>query len=102
MNNLIITIYSGVLTVFNTILTVILSPLDALLSAIIPSYDSMSTYVLTFFNYFKDLFQFIIDWIHIPPLAIEFILGYIAFKVVLYFGTLSIKLLLKWYNALKI
>lgn len=102
MSDLIINVYSAFFTLFNAILSVILSPLDLLLESVIPIYSSMSTYVANFFNYFEDIFYFVIGWLNIPPVAIDLILGYIAFRVAIFFGTMAFKLFVRWYNALKV
>lgn len=102
MSELITLIYTGVFTLLNAIISIILTPLDLLLQSIIPNYSSMGTYISQFFSYFEDLFLFVLSWLNIPPIAIDLILGYIGFRVALFFGTMSLKLFIRWYNALKV
>lgn len=102
MSSFILTIYQGVFSIFNTIISILLLPLDALLENIIPNYSSMSVYVDNFFSFFEDTIYFVLSWFHIPTVAFDFILGYISFRVLLFFGTLSYKLFIRWYSALKV
>lgn len=102
MSDLLVTIYTGVLTIFNIFVDIIFAPIDALLMNVIPDYNSMSIYVSNFLSYFEDTFYFVVSWINIPKVAIGFILGYITFRVTLFFGTLAFRLFIKWYNALKL
>lgn len=94
-------IYISVFGFMSDIISIFLSPLDTLLSSIIPDYSNMGNYIQAFFDYFYDIFLWAISWFNIPKPAINLILGYISFRVLLFFGTLSYKLFIRWWGVLK-
>lgn len=91
-----------IMNMFNYIIQIVLTPIDSVLSVIIPSYAEISSNVVTFFNYIYNNIIFVLDWVHIPSSLVTIIIGYITFRVILYFSTLSFKLFIKWYNYLKL
>lgn len=90
-----------ILDLFNGLLTTLLRPIDSIIESFVPSFADISSNVSNLFNYFYNTFLFIINWLHIPPQVIALIIGYITFRVALFFGSLGIKLCLKWYHLLK-
>lgn len=94
-------VYVSVFGFFATIINIIFTPIDSLISSIIPDYTNMSTYITAFFDYFRDIFLWAISWLNIPKPAFSLILGYITFRVLLFFGTLSFKLFVRWWGVLK-
>jgi len=95
------TLLSVVLNMFTSILNIFLKPIDLLLSTIVPNYNDIIGFVITLLSYFRNTFLFFLNWIHIPSGAITLIIGYITFKITLFFGTLSYKLFIKWYHYIK-
>lgn len=94
-------IYISIFGFFSDVVSIILSPIDSLISTIIPSYSSMGIYISGFFDYFEDTFLWVISWCNIPRGAISLILGYITFRILLFFGTLSFKLFARWWGVLR-
>ena len=102
INDIILIVFNGTLDLFNVLLSILFAPVDIVLGNVIPSYNTISSYIDSFFNFFYDKFLFVIGWLNIPTGVIDLLLGYIVFRVALFFGTLTIKYFLAWYRALKV
>lgn len=81
---------------FALVISVILAPIDAIISNVIPNFELINTHVLEFLNYFMNYFRFVMGWIHIPPIALDILVGYITFRVILFFGSLAYKITCRW------
>ena len=101
VSNFMGSIYLSIFGFFSDIISIIFSPIDTLIATIIPDYTTMGTYISAFFDYFEDTFLWIISWFNIPKTAIGMILGYITFRIILFFGTLSFKLFVRWWGVLR-
>lgn len=90
-----------ILDVFSNLLSLLLKPIDLLLENLIPDYSSLSVNVVNLFNYLYSFIVYIFSWLHIPADAINILVLYLEFKVALFFGSLTYKLVVKWYHVLK-
>lgn len=94
-------LFKGVMWLINYIFTLILTPIDTIITALVPSWSSVSNNISQFLNYFYNQFLFVLNWLNIPSSAITLLIAYITLKLTLYLSTRALKIFLKWYDILR-
>lgn len=91
-------------TLFNLIISlvnILLTPLDMLIQAAFPSVADFLSSVNAMFSLVLSGLGWVIGLTCLPPLAFQLLLLYFTFVLTVPLAISSIKLVIRWYNALK-
>lgn len=92
---------TGIFKIIMVLVEVVLSPIDALISAAFPDLSVVISAIGTVFNYALSYINFLISCFGLSPLAIQILVLFYSFKLVVPFTVSAVKQAIKWYNALK-
>ena len=99
---MIIKILSGIFKIIMKLVAVLLSPIDNLITQFLPGFSDVLGFVSNAFNLVGQFFGWILDATLINSEVIAFIITVITFRLTVPLLVSAIKLIVKWYNALKI
>lgn len=80
---------------------IILLPIDLLISSVLPSLSVAFSHISLFFNYILSSVAWVISCFGLSDFILSFIIAYYIFKLTYPLIVYSVKLAVKWYNALK-
>ena len=95
-------ILMGLLTFFNTLLSIAIYPLDTILATYLPNIDSALAAVGVFLNSVLGVFPWLLSWFHIPSYLLTLVLTWAVAKLYLMFAAYSAKLVIRWWDKLKL
>lgn len=94
--------------IFNTLFKLIISlvnvlllPIDTIIQAAFPAVTDLLSSVNSMFNLGLSAIGWVIGLTCVPPLAIQLIVVYYTFILTVPLAISSIKLVIRWYNAIK-
>lgn len=92
----------GIFTIITKLIGVILAPINLLITSMLPNFNSMLGLVGNFFNQVGTYTGYILDSFLINNEVVSFLILYWVFKLTFPFAVSSIKLIVKWYDKLKV
>ena len=95
-------ILKGVFKIVTKFINILLSPINALIVSFLPGFNDMLSYITQFFTTASEYVGFITDSLFIDNNVLSFLILYWTFKLTFPIAVYSIKLVVKWYNSLKI
>lgn len=95
-------ILKGVFKIVTKFINILFSPINALIVSFLPGFNDMLSYVTQFFTTASQYVGFITDSLFIDSNVLSFLILYWTFKLTFPLAVYSIKLVVKWYNSLKI
>lgn len=95
-------IIKGVISLISTLIGVVLAPIDLLISSAIPQLDTALTSFATLLNVVGASIGWVISAFAIPTSVISLIVAYYIFKLTVPIVIYTIKLVVKWYDKLKL
>lgn len=95
-------ILKGVFKIVTKFINILLSPINALIVSFLPGFNDMLSYVTQFFTTASQYVGFITDSLFIDSNVLSFLILYWTFKLTFPLAVYSIKLVVKWYNSLKL
>lgn len=92
----------GVFAIVTKFIDILLTPINLLITNMLPSFDSVLTYVSNLFNSGLTHIGWIMDSLCLSGETISFLIAFWTFKLSFPLLVSSIKALIKWYNNLKL
>lgn len=92
----------GIFKVVTKLISVLLAPINLLITNMLPDFNNMLTIVGNFFSQVGTYAGYILDSFLISNEVISFLILYWVFKLTFPFLVSSIKLVVKWYDKLKV
>lgn len=92
----------GIFKIITKLIAVILAPINLLVTNYLPNFNSMLSLVGNFFTQVGTYSGFILDSFLLSNEVVSFLILYWIFKLTFPFAVYSIKLVVKWYNSLKV
>lgn len=92
----------GIFKIITKLISVILSPINLLISQMLPNFSSMLTIVGNFFSQVGTYTGFVLDSFLISNEVVSFLILYWVFKLTFPFAVYTVKLVIKWYDKLKV
>lgn len=92
----------GIFKIITKLITVILAPINLIISSMLPNFDLMLGAVGRFFNQVGTYSGFIFNSLFLNPDVVSFVILYWIFKLTFPLAVSTIKLVVKWYNSLKV
>lgn len=92
----------GIFKIITKLIAVILAPINLLISQFLPSFNNMLTLVGNFFSQVGTYSGYILDSFLLSSEVVSFLILYWVFKLTFPFAVSTIKLIVKWYNSLKV
>lgn len=80
---------------------IILLPIDLLISSVLPSLSVAFSHISIFLNYILSSISWVLSCFGLSDFILSFIIAYYIFKLTYPLIVYTIKLAIKWYNALK-
>lgn len=81
---------------------IILLPIDLLISSVLPSLSVAFSHISVFLNYVLSSVAWVLSCFGLSEFILSFIIAYYIFKLTYPLIVYSVKLAVKWYNALKL
>lgn len=94
-------ILSGIFKLIIGLVSIILSPIDALITSNLPGINDAISSFNILINYVINFIGYCIDATGLSSTAINLIIIYYGFILVVPLSVYTIKLAIRWYNALK-
>lgn len=94
-------ILKGIFKLVISLVSVLLTPIDSLINSAFPAIANGIFYLDLFLTYIGNLIPWILSWFHLPNAFLTLVVGYMTFKLTLPLAVHTIKLAIKWYNAIK-
>lgn len=92
----------GIFKVVTKLISVLLAPINLLITNMLPNFNNMLTIVGNFFSQVGTYTGYILDSFLISNEVVSFLILYWIFKLTFPFLVYSIKLIIKWYDKLKV
>lgn len=92
----------GIFKVVTKLVSVLLAPINLLITNMLPNFNTMLNYVASFFNMVSTYVGYILDSFLLYNEVISFIILFWVFKLTFPLAVSGIKLVVKWYNNLKV
>lgn len=92
----------GIISLISSLISLILSPIDNLISSYLPGLDTALNSFDAFFDLISQGIGWVIDAFAIPSEVLSLIVAYWVFKLTLPLLISTIKLVVKWYDKLKL
>lgn len=83
------------------LVNILLSPIDLLIQAAFPDLSQILSAINAMFSLVLQGLGWVIGLTMLPPVAFQILLLYYTFKLTVPLAISSIKLVIRWYNALK-
>lgn len=94
-------ILTGIMSLIIGLVNVLLSPIDLLIQNALPDVSSALTAFNSLIDYVINFLGFCVDATGLSSTAISLIIIYYSFSLVVPLTVYTVKLAIKWYNALK-
>lgn len=95
-------ILTGVFKIVTKLILLLLSPINNLITSMLPNFSDMLTNVGNFFTTGATYFGYIVDSLFLNSEVVSFLILYWTFKLTFPFVVYLIKLVIKWYDKLKL
>lgn len=95
-------IITGVFKIITKFISILLLPINLLITSMLPGFNDVLLYVSNFFSQSSKFLGWIVDSLMLSPEVVNFLILYWTFKLTFPLAVYSIKLVVKWYNSLKI
>lgn len=95
-------IITGIMSLIISLVNVLLAPIDALISQFLPDLSNALGGFASFLNLCSTYIGWVIDFTGLSSDTISLIIAYFVFALSVPLLVNTIKLAIKWYNALKI
>lgn len=95
-------IIKGIFKLVLALVNLILLPIDTLISNYLPSVANAIDKVSGFFNWVTNLIPWGISWFGFSSTTISLFVAYVTFELTVPLLIHTVKLAIKWYNALKV
>lgn len=95
-------ILKGVFKLVTKFINILLYPINALIVSFLPSFNDMLSYISDFFATSSEYIGFITDSLFIDSNVLSFLILYWTFKLTFPIAVSGIKLVVRWYNSLKL
>lgn len=95
-------IIKGIINLIIGLVDIVLLPIDALILQFLPDLSNAFTLVGDLFEYATNFLGFIVSMTGLSSTAISLIIAYYTFILTVPLLISTIKLAIKWYNALKL
>lgn len=95
-------IIKGIFKLVLALVNLILTPIDNLITTYLPSVADALNSISSFFNWVAGLIPWGISWFGLSSTTIVLFVAYSTFELTVPLLTHTIKLAIKWYNALKV
>ena len=95
-------IIKGIFKLVLALVNLILLPIDTIISNYLPSVASAIDKVSAFFNWVTNLIPWGVSWFGLSSTTISLFVAYITFELTVPLLIHTVKLAIKWYNALKV
>lgn len=95
-------ILTGIFKIVTKLILLLLSPINALITSMLPDFSNMLTNVGNFFSTGATYFGYIVDSLFLNSEVVSFLILYWTFKLTFPFLVSLIKLVVKWYDKLKL
>lgn len=92
----------GIFKVITKLISVLLAPINLLITNMLPNFNSMLSIVGNFFSQVGTYTGYVLDSLLISNEVVSFLILYWVFKLTFPFLVYSIKLIIKWYDKLKV
>ena len=92
----------GIFKVVTKLISVLLAPINLLITNMLPNFNNMLSIVGNFFSQVGTYTNYILDSFLISDEVVSFLILYWVFKLTFPFLVYSIKLIIKWYDKLKV
>lgn len=93
---------NGIMDFIMQLIDIILKPLDLLIESLLPDISNVLSYISTFFSYIGNLIPWVVSYFGLNQDILSLISVYLTFKITAPIAVSTIKMAVKWYNALKI
>lgn len=94
-------LFNALFSLIINLVDLILSPIDAIIQAAFPNVAQLLTSVNAMFSMVSSGLGWVIGLTCLPPLAFQLLLLYYTFILTVPLAISSIKLVIRWYNAIK-
>lgn len=98
--DIIMGLFSLLMALLVTIVNLILYPFGLLISHLMPSLDSGLTQLAQYFDYASQYMAWVLNAFAVPSLAIVMVASYYLFAFSATFSTWTVKLIIKWKQAI--
>lgn len=95
-------ILKGIFSIITKFINIFLIPINLLISTMLPNFNTMIGYVNNFFDTALTYIGFIMDSLFISSEVISFIILFYTFKLTFPYAVSGVKLIVNWYNKLKV
>lgn len=95
-------ILTGIFKIITKLILLILSPINALITSMLPNFSNMLSSVGQFFTTGATYFGYIVDSLFLNSEVVSFLILYWTFKLTFPLAVNLIKLVIKWYDKLKV
>lgn len=94
-------IFNKLFELIISLVNILLSPIDLIIQAAFPSLTSVLSSINAFFSLLLSGLGYAASWTLVPPTVFQLLLLFYTFKLTVPLAISSIKLVIRWYNALK-
>lgn len=95
-------IVKGLFKLVTKFINILLIPINLLITTMLPGFSNMLGYVTNFFNTIFNYVGFIMNSLFISNEVISFLILYWTFKLTFPYAVYLVKLVVKWYDKLKL
>lgn len=92
---------NGILSLITSLINLLLSPIDALIKSYLPGLDEALSSFSAVLNLLTGVIGWVISTLGLPSTFWTLLIAYFTFKLTVPFLISTVKLCIKWYNALK-
>lgn len=92
----------GIFKVVTKLVSVLLAPINLLITNMLPSFNTVLSHVTSLFNLASQYANYILDSMLISNEVLSFFILFWVFKLTFPLAVSAIKLVVKWYNSLKV
>lgn len=92
---------SGVFNLIISLVDLLLKPIDIIIDNALPSVSEGLNYVSALFNWIGNLLPWGVSWFGLNSEVVALFVAYITFELTVPLAVHTVKLAIKWYNALK-
>lgn len=95
-------IIKGIMSLIISLVQVLLVPIDTLIEQFLPDLSNALSGIAAFLNLCGQYVGWVIDFTGLSPETISLIIAYFTFKLTVPLLVSTVKLAIRWYNALKV
>ena len=95
-------ILKGIFKLVTKFINLLLTPINLAIVQFLPGFNNVLTYISNFFTTASHYVGFVIDSLFIDSNVISFLILYWTFKLTFPLAVYTVKLVVKWYDKLKI